>query len=133
MTKFLCLSALLAALPAFAAEQEEGSRVLGTGQLVSWLLSTLAVIALIVILAWGVKKTRFRFQGGGRYKIVSQLALGPKERLVEVKAGERTLLLGVTASQISLIADLTDGGFKQALAKETAASQVQGGEGTHAP
>ena len=40
--------------------------------------------------------------------VEGQLALGPKERVVIVRAGNRKILLGVTAQNINYIADLGD-------------------------
>lgn len=70
-------------------------------------LSLLMVIALIVLLAWGIK----RLNGTGLtqrhgLKIVSQLPLGTKERIAVVEAGEEQFLIGVTAQNIQLIAKL---------------------------
>jgi flagellar protein FliO/FliZ len=42
-------------------------------------------------------------------RVVAQLALGPRERLVVVEAGERWLLLGVTAASINRVGTLPKG------------------------
>lgn len=47
--------------------------------------------------------------GGGteNLRVLSQLSLGKDQRLLVVRAGERFLLLGVTASGISMLAEFT--------------------------
>lgn len=84
---------------------------IGTGQIVSWLFSTLAVVAFILVLAYIVKKTRVRMAGGGQSRVLSQIPVGPKERIAEVRIAGRRLIVGVTAQNITLLSDLgPDGG-----------------------
>lgn len=45
--------------------------------------------------------------GTGNLRVLDQLALGKDQRLLVVRAGERFLLLGVTASGISTLAEFT--------------------------
>ena len=74
------------------------------------LLPLLLVLALIPASLWLLKRL-----GAGTpaavagMKVVAQLALGPRERLVVVEAGERWLVLGVTASSINRVATLPRG------------------------
>lgn len=77
-----------------------------TAGLLKWLFSTLAVLGVIVFLAYILKKSRLVQRSVGSLKIESQVALGPKERLVQVQAGSRHLLLGVTAGSINLLTEL---------------------------
>ncbi len=68
---------------------------------VQLVVSLLLILALIIGAAWAVK--RFQLLGPrntGSLRIVSSLALGPKERLLLVEAGERRLLLGVSSAGI---------------------------------
>lgn len=95
---------LAAFLPSTAQAAGEGG--LPVGEIVSWLLSTLGVVLLIVVLAIGIKKTRIRFSSSGRLEILAQLPLGPKERVVELKAGDRHLLLGVAPGSVRLLCEL---------------------------
>lgn len=95
---------LAASLPSAAFAAGEGG--LPAGEIVSWLLSTLGVVLLIVVLAIGIKKTRIRFSSSGRLEILAQLPLGPKERVVELKAGDRHLLLGVAPGSVRLLCEL---------------------------
>lgn len=43
----------------------------------------------------------------GRLKVAARLALGREQQLLVVQAGERYFLLGVTASEISTLAEFT--------------------------
>ena len=45
--------------------------------------------------------------GSGRFKVLARLSLGRDQSLALVQAGERHLLLGVTPSGVSLVAELT--------------------------
>ena len=45
--------------------------------------------------------------GSDRFKVLSRLSLGREQSAVLVKAGEKYLLLGVTASKIDLLMELT--------------------------
>ena len=51
------------------------------------------------------------------------MALGPKERIVQVRVGDRHLLLGVTPSNINLILELDNDSQKEAKAAKAAASK----------
>jgi flagellar protein FliO/FliZ len=90
--------------PATAATAPAGPSLL------PMLLVLVFVLALIPASIWLLKRL-----GGGNpsaaagMKIVAQLPLGPRERLVVVEAGERWLLLGVTASSINRVGTLPRG------------------------
>lgn len=108
--KYSALLFLPAASVACAAE-ESVTRSSGfngsTTTLVSWMVSTLAVVALIFVLAWLLKKTRLvRRIAGGRIQVVSQVGLGPKERVVEIEVDGRSILLGVTPSAVNYLCEL---------------------------
>ena len=75
--------------------------------IIKWLLSTIAVLGVIFAFAYFLKRSRFVQRGAGPIVLENQIALGPKERVVQVKVGERHLLLGVTSNSVNLICDLT--------------------------
>ncbi|MGN0909215.1 MAG: FliO/MopB family protein [Succinivibrio sp.] len=127
------ICALLPAL-AFAEGQPSGAAQggLGTGQIVSWLFSTCAIVAFIVVLAYIVKKTRMRLGGGGQSRVISQIPVGPKERIAEVRIAGRRLIVGVTPQNVSLLCDLgEDGadGFARKLSEERQGRASQEGDG----
>ena len=66
-----------------------------------------AVIALIPISLWLLKRLQSHRTGGARSITVSGgLSLGPRERLVIIESQGRRWMLGVTSQSISLIAEL---------------------------
>lgn len=69
----------------------------------SWAVSSLLVIAVLVILGWILRRFRgASFLGGNRQlKMVASLALGQRERVVVVQVGKEQWLLGVTAQQVT--------------------------------
>lgn len=75
--------------------------------------SLLFVIALILFLAWVLKRMRVPTFGNQKgLSIVRQLQVGTKERIVIVQAGEEQFLVGVTSQSVQLIAKL-DAPLKQ--------------------
>ena len=91
----------------------DGGAMGGLGSLLSLIWMLVCVLAVIV-LAWLF--TRYVAGRGGtiglsggteRFKVLSRLPLGREQSAVLVKAGEKYLLLGVTASEINLLKELT--------------------------
>ena len=82
------------------------------------LLMLLLVLALIPAALWTLKRLQnIRPPGAARaLELTGSLALGPRERVVMVRVDGRTLVLGVTAQQVTLLAE-TRGDFAGALAK----------------
>ena len=86
----------------------------GSAAALLWLI---VCVALVTVLAWW--GTRFVARRGGfsggfgpgglpkDLEVRGQLPLGRDQRLVLVRAGERWLLLGVTAAGISMVAEFT--------------------------
>ena len=77
-----------------------------------WVL--LCVVVIIVLAYFFTRRVAGRggglLGGGGgtdSFKVLTRLPLGREQALVLVQAGERHLLLGVTASEVSLVAELT--------------------------
>ena len=78
----------------------------------AYLLSLIAVFAVVVILAYVTAKFiggRFnaaRSSGGGR--VLENLTLGPNRSVCVVKIAGRVFLLGVTENNITLLSEITD-------------------------
>lgn len=67
-------------------------------------LGMLAVLALIVALAWVVKRTgRLQMAAGGGLRILGGLSMGTRERVVLIQAGETQLLLGVAPGRVQTL------------------------------
>jgi flagellar protein FliO/FliZ len=72
------------------------------GQLTQLMLGLLVVLAVIVALAWVVRRVQQAAPRGGQViDIVSARALGPRDRLVLVQVGEEQILLGVSPGRIT--------------------------------
>jgi len=105
--------AAIAALGANTAHAQAQAAPSATGSpsLTPLLLGMLLVLALIPAAAWLLRRSGLAQVGaGGGLRIVAQLPLGPRDRLVIVEAGDRRWLLGVSASGIRRLGTLPPGG-----------------------
>lgn len=74
------------------------------------LLCLLFVLALIPAAAWLLRRAGLAQPGSGAgLRVVAQLTLGPRDRLVIVEIGDRRWLLGVSASGIRRLGTLPAG------------------------
>jgi flagellar protein FliO/FliZ len=88
---------------------------MGKGETALSLLWTLVCIVVILLLAYVVTRMvavgsggrTGRRYGAERLNVLSQLTLGREQRLILVEAGDRYFLLGVTAGQITTLAELS--------------------------
>jgi len=68
------------------------------------------VLGLIGALLWVLRRTGFAPRGGSsQLRVVTQLALGPRERVVIVEVGERWWLLGVGVGGITRLGSVPKG------------------------
>ena len=104
----ICAFSIFAATDVLAAEDKAGGPVLDTASIFSWVMSTFIILSLIIALAYLLKKTRFVKVNKGTLGIENQLYVGPKQRVVVVKAGSKKVLLGVTQNQITYLTDVDD-------------------------
>jgi flagellar protein FliO/FliZ len=74
----------------------------------SMIVSLLMVLVVIIISAFVLKRFQLVQQGGGQLKVVANLSLGAKERIIVVQVGEQQLLLGVSAQQVTLLDKLDE-------------------------
>ena len=82
-------------------------------------MGLLAVLGLIVLLAWAAK--RMNLQGmsvGNDLKLQSILSLGPKEKVAVVEIDGKRMLLGVTPHNINMLCELDE--------KQQAAAAIDG-------
>ena len=72
------------------------------------IVGLLVVLALVPLAVWLLRRLRV---GGaapaGGLRVVAQLALGPRERVVVVEAGDRCLVLGVSGAGIQRLGTLS--------------------------
>lgn len=106
-TMALCASALASPAHAQVAANtatNPTSTALQTASVWPTLLALIAVIGAIVIFGWVMKKLNpMSAQSGKLLSVVSQLPVGPKERVVVVAFQSKWLVLGVTPNNIALI------------------------------
>lgn len=75
-----------------------------TSALLETLLGLFAVLACIAFLAWLLRRTgRFQTTANGEMKIITSLALGPRERAVLLQVGDQQILLGVTSQHVQTL------------------------------
>ncbi|WP_041393938.1 flagellar biosynthetic protein FliO [Photobacterium profundum] len=72
------------------------------------LASLVLVVILIIFLAWLLKRMKLSGMQGadGTLKVLKQLPIGQRERIVLLQVGEEQLLVGVTQHNISLLTKL---------------------------
>ena len=86
--------------------------ILGSLLSLMWLLVCVVAVAVLAYLftryVAGRGAGTMGLSGGSeQFKVLCRLSLGREQSAALVRAGERYLLLGVTASQVSLLAELT--------------------------
>jgi len=89
--------------PLFAAPAASTTPTPGGG-LFEVTLALLAIVALIAGLAWLMRRMRgFGVAGHDRIQVLSERALGPKERCVLVRVGATEILIGVAAGSVNTL------------------------------
>lgn len=87
--------------------------------------SLLLVIVFILFLAWLLKRMRVPTLVNQKgLRVVGQIALGHKERVVVIQAGEEQFLVGVTAQSIQLISKLEQPLSQEEMAASPFANQL---------
>lgn len=105
--KFLLL--IFCGLPILAVAETAQREVPGVdaGNLLQTLFGLLLVLALILAMAWLMKRSQ-QWHGIGeqQFKVIAALPLGPREKVVLLQVGEQQLLLGVTPQNVNLLTAL---------------------------
>lgn len=87
--------------------------------------SLLFVIALILLMAWMLKRLRVPSMTNQKgLNVVRQVAVGSRERILIVQAGEEQFLVGVTPQSIQLISKLEKPLSQEELASSPFANQL---------
>jgi flagellar protein FliO/FliZ len=102
-----CWLAAVPALPAFAAA-EQAVRLtespFSSGHLLETAGGLLLVLALIIGLAWGVKRVgRVPGTGKGGVQVLGGISLGPRERAVLLSVEGTRLLVGVAPGRVQTL------------------------------
>lgn len=75
-------------------------------ELIRVVFGLLCVLLLILLLSWLVKRLQGAQIGSIKgFQVVASMVLGPKEKIMLLKAGTRYLLLGFGSGHISLLCD----------------------------
>ncbi len=100
---------VLCGLPMLAVAETAQREAPGVdaGNLLQTLFGLLLVLALIVAMAWLMKRSQ-QWHGTGQqqFKVIAALPLGPREKAVLLQVGEQQLLLGVTPQNVNLLTAL---------------------------
>ena len=108
MIKKLFFIALMFSSAVCAQENVATRSVTSLKDILLWLISTIVVVVCIFVLAFFLKKFKFVKGKTATLAIVDQLYVGPKQRVVMVKAGEKKILLGVTPNNINYLTEVKD-------------------------
>jgi flagellar protein FliO/FliZ len=94
---------LLGATPALASEAMPSAQSTLIAMLVPLVLVTVAMVLALVLV-----RRRFRLNSNdGPMKVRQILAVGPRERVVMIDVDQHTLVIGVSATQVSQLALLS--------------------------
>ncbi|KZN47151.1 flagellar biosynthetic protein FliO [Pseudoalteromonas luteoviolacea] len=85
-----------------AATQSSGPNL----DIVTVILSLLSIVALIIGLAWLVKRVNPNVGNNQDFKVVRSLPLGTRERLLVIEIDDKQHLLGVTPQNINYLYQL---------------------------
>ncbi len=74
---------------------------LSVGSLTQLTLSLVAIVALIFVISWALKRLRLAGpRGSGEIAVLDELSIGPRDRIMLVRVGESQVLVGIGASGI---------------------------------
>ena len=94
------MSTVSQALPA------ESPNLISHNELMRVITGLLCVLLLIVCLSWIVKRLNVvKLSSSNGFQSIASMSLGPKEKIMLLKVGERYLLMGVGASTVSILHD----------------------------
>lgn len=79
----------------------EGGGVITASSILQILLSLMLVIFLIIVASWLYKKYgNITSPLNDKFKVVSGLSLGPKEKIVLIQVGDEQILVGISPGMI---------------------------------
>ena len=103
----LMVATLLSPLPSNATAAESvlpAGPSLDAGNYLSVFFSLAVVVGLIMLVGWVMKRVQ-RVQRGGSatMEVLDVLPVGPKEKILMVRAGDSRLLIGMTPGRLSTL------------------------------
>ncbi len=69
------------------------------------------VLALMAALLWALRRLQSRMNGhnpGRRLQIVESVSVGPRQKIALLRVGDHEVMVGITASQITALAQWQD-------------------------
>ncbi|WP_339845156.1 flagellar biosynthetic protein FliO [uncultured Halopseudomonas sp.] len=95
---------LLSSPAAYAQQAGEGSQINIMGQLGQLALGLVLVVGLIFLIGYLMRRVGpLAPHGGQQIKLISSLALGPRDRLILVDVAGKQLLLGASPGRITTL------------------------------
>lgn len=101
-------AAISCTLLSFSACVAAQTEVPEAPSVIDLLLPLVIVIVTGAVAWWLVRRRGSLLRSDGPLQLVQVMPIGPRERLLLVKIGERQWLCGATPSQISLLAEVTE-------------------------
>jgi flagellar protein FliO/FliZ len=82
---------------------------LSVGSLAQLTLSLIAIVALILIISWALKRLKLSGPRGsaGDIAVLDELSVGPRDRIVLIRVGDSQVLVGIGASGLVPLTPLT--------------------------
>jgi flagellar protein FliO/FliZ len=72
---------------------------LSVGSLTQLTLSLIAIVALILVISWALRRLKLAGpKGSGEIAVIDELSVGPRDRIVLIRVGESQVLVGVGAA-----------------------------------
>jgi flagellar protein FliO/FliZ len=72
---------------------------LSVGSLTQLTLSLIAIVVLILLISWALKRLRLAGpRGSGEIAVLDELNVGPRDRIVLVRVGDSQVLVGIGAA-----------------------------------
>lgn len=91
------------------AQPESATEVLNHSELIRILSGLLLVVFIILFLSWIVKRFHMsNLSSSQGFEPIATMILGPKEKIMLIKAGARYLLIGVGTASINTLYDFGD-------------------------
>jgi len=112
-TASLAALGALCAVPGVAAatQAQAGASAVEGPSFLPMVLALVVVLGVLGAAIWALRRAGLVARGGAssQLRLITQLALGPRERVVIVEAGERWWLLGIGANGVTRLGTLPKG------------------------
>jgi len=106
----LRLTPLLLLLPATLLASESAQPLVSGGTYLQATLALLFIVGLLFAATWAARKVSGgKMFGQGNMRVISGIALGPKERIVLVEVEDNWLVIGIVPGQIRTLHTLPKG------------------------